>query len=127
MVTNHHSDMTSIGLEQVVLSISAIYIYIYIYIYLINIPCKELSEHKFPVDTEGIFIEISLRKTKLLILGSHRPLINQLTIYFENVVKALDIYSQKNDKFILCGDLNSEHTESSLSKFLVKYGWKNLF
>ena len=60
MVTNHHSDMTAIGLEQVVLSISAIYIYIY----LIHIPCKELSEHKFPVDTEGIFIEISLRKTK---------------------------------------------------------------
>ena len=29
-----------------------------------DIPCKELSEHKFPVDTEGIFIEISLRKTK---------------------------------------------------------------
>ena len=29
-----------------------------------DIPCKELSEHKFPVDTERIFIEISLRKTK---------------------------------------------------------------
>ena len=50
-----------------------------------------------------------------------------MTICFENVVKALDIYSQKNDKFVLCGDLNSEHTESSLSEFLVKYGWKNLF
>ena len=55
MVTNHHSDMTAIGLKQVVLSISAVYIYI---------ECKELSEHKFAVDTEGILIEISLRKTK---------------------------------------------------------------
>ena len=53
-------------------------------------------------------------------------LINQLTICFKNVVKALDIYSQKNDKFVLCSDLNSEHTESSLSETLLKYDWKNL-
>ena len=40
--------------------------------------------------------------------------------------KALDIYSQKYDKFILCGDFNSEHTESRLSEFLLKYDSKNL-
>ena len=34
-----------------------------------DIPCKELSEHKFPVDIEGIFIEMKLRKTKWLIIG----------------------------------------------------------
>ena len=37
-------------------------------IYIRNyIPCKELSEHKFPVDTEGIFIDINLRKIKWMI------------------------------------------------------------
>ena len=26
-----------------------------------DVPCEELNEHKFPVDIEGIFIEINLR------------------------------------------------------------------
>ena len=43
-----------------------------------DIPCRALSEHKFAVDIEGIFIEINLRKTKWLILGTYRPL-NQST------------------------------------------------
>ena len=46
-----------------------------------------------------------------------------MAICFENVVQSLDIYSQKNDKFVLCGDFNSEHTESSLLEFLLKYDW----
>ena len=41
-----------------------------------------------------------------------------MAICFENVVTTLDIYSQKYDKFVLCGDFNSEHTESSLLEFL---------
>ena len=46
-----------------------------------------------------------------------------MAICFENVVKTLDIYSQKYDKFVLCGDFNSEHTESSLLEFLSKCDW----
>ena len=91
-----------------------------------DIPCKELGKHKFPVDIEGIFIEINLRKTKWLILGTYRPPNQSVDYFFEKVGKALDIYSQKYDKFLLCGDFNSEHTESSLSKFLLKCDSKNL-
>ena len=80
-----------------------------------------MSEHKFPVDIEGIFIEINLRKTKWLILGTYRPPNQSVDYFFEKVGKALDIYSQKYDKFLLCGDFNSEHTESSLSEVLLKY------
>ena len=40
-----------------------------------------------------------------------------MTFCFENVVKTSDIYSQKYDKFVLCGDFNSENAESSLSEF----------
>ena len=85
-------------------------------IYICNdIPCKQLSEHKFPVDIERIFTEINLRKTKWLILGTYRPSNQSIDHFFENVGKVLDIYSQEYDKFLLCGDFNSEHTESSLS------------
>ena len=86
-----------------------------------------MSEHKFPVDFEGIFVVINLRKTKWLILGTYRPPNQSTDYFFENVGKALDIYSQKYDKFLLCGDFNSQHTESSLSEFLLKYNSKNLF
>ena len=46
-----------------------------------DIPSKELSERKFPVDIGGIFIEINLRKTKWLILATYRPT-NQSVDYF---------------------------------------------
>ena len=84
-----------------------------------DIPSKELSEHTFPVDIERIFIEINLRKTKWLKLGTYRSPNQSIGYFFENVGKALVIYSQKYDKFLLCSDFNSEHTESSLSKFLL--------
>ena len=38
-----------------------------------DIPSKELKKHSFPDDIEGIFIEINLRKTKLLIFGTYHP------------------------------------------------------
>ena len=84
-----------------------------------DVPSKELSEHTFPVDIERIFIEINLRKTKWLKLGTYRSPNQSIGYFFENVGKALVIYSQKYDKFLLCSDFNSEHTESSLSKFLL--------
>ena len=84
-----------------------------------DIPSKELSEHTFPVDIERIFIEINLRKTKWLKLGTYRSPNQSIGYFFENVGKALVIYSQKYHKFLLCSDFNSEHTESSLSKFLL--------
>ena len=81
-----------------------------------DVPCEELNEHKFPVDIEGIFIEINLESIFLLT--------NQMIfLFFENVGKAFDIYSQKYDKFLLCGGFNSE---SRLSKVLLKYVSKNL-
>ena len=50
-----------------------------------DIPCQELSEHKFPIDIEGIFIEINLRKTKWLILGTYRPPNPSIDYFLENV------------------------------------------
>ena len=44
----------------------------------------------------------------------------------ENVSEALDIYHQMFDKYLLCGDFNSERTESSLSRFLLKNGSKKI-
>ena len=58
-----------------------------------DIPCKKFSEHMFPVDIEGIFIEINLGKTKWVTLGTYRPPNQSIDYFLENVDKALDIYS----------------------------------
>ena len=91
-----------------------------------DIPSKKLDKHTFPNDIEGIFIEINLRKTKWLIFGSYHPPGQSDDYYFHNVGRALDIYNENYDKFLLVGDFNSEHTESSLSSFLFQYNAKNI-
>ena len=45
---------------------------------------------------------MNLRKIKWLILGTYRPPNQSIDYLFENVGNALDIYSQKCDKFLLC-------------------------
>ena len=34
-----------------------------------DLPCSELKSHKLPKDVEGIFLEITIRKSKWLIMG----------------------------------------------------------
>ena len=87
-----------------------------------------MSEHNFPVDIVGIFIEINLRETKWPILKTYRPPSQSIDYFLENVNKTLNIYSQKYDKFLLWGDFNSEKTIILLKILLKKFGCgKNLF
>ena len=114
MVPRHHSDMTGIGLE----SRRCAYLF-----FSDDILCKELREHKFPVDFEGIYIELNFRKTNWLILWTYRPPNQSIDYFFKNAGNALDIYSKKYDKFYLCGDFISE---PSLSELLLKCDSKNV-
>ena len=87
---------------------------------------KLVSKHTFPDDIEGIFIEINLRKTKWLFLGTYHPP-NQPDDYFFKVVgNALDQYLKSYKKFLLLGDFNAEDTEPILSEFLEQYEAKNI-
>lgn len=94
-----------------------------------NIPSKELKKHKFTKKVEGIFIELNLRKTKLLLLGSYHSTHPEYGLsdfdFFEQISLALDIYSNY-DKFLLTGDFNIEEGESCLKDFLYEYNAKNL-
>ena len=91
-----------------------------------DILCKELRELKFPVNFEGIYIEMNFRKTNWLILWTYRPPNQSIDYFLENAGNALDVYSKKYDKFYLCGDFISEHNEPSLSELLLKYDSKNV-
>ena len=59
-----------------------------------DIPAKELSRHTFSNDIEGMFIEVNLRKTKWLILGTYHPPNQNDEYFFQNVRNSLDTYCQ---------------------------------
>ena len=91
-----------------------------------DIPSRLLNLHSFPNDIEGLIVEINLRKTKWLLCGTYHPPGQSDKYFFDHLGKALDIYSDKYDKFLLTGDFNSEEDEPCLNTFLSDYDAKNL-
>ena len=66
-----------------------------------DIPTKQLFKHNFPCDIEGMFIEINLRKTKWLLLGTYHPPSQEDSYYFDTITRALDIYGELYNKLLL--------------------------
>ena len=91
-----------------------------------DIPCKQVNNHEFSDKIEGIFIEINFRKSKWLLLGTYHPPSQNDNYYFDNIGRALDIYTQKYEKILLTGDFNAEETELGLSNFMELYNLRNL-
>ena len=94
-----------------------------------DIPSKELSKHTFTKNVEGMFIEINLRKTKLLFFGGYRSEHEDYGLskddFLEQMVFALDKYSSY-DRILLAGDFNVDKEEEKLQNFLFEQNLKNL-
>ena len=94
-----------------------------------DMPSKLLNRHTFTETIEGLFIEVNLRKTRLLFFGSYRSDHAEFgvstDIYFNQISLALDVYSNY-DKFLLAGDFNTEDTNDVLEDFLFEHNVKNL-
>ena len=91
-----------------------------------DIPSKLLNDHNFPDGVEVLFLEVNLRKSKWLVFGTYHPPSQRDEYYFDSLTKAIDIYLEKYDKFLLAGDFNAEDVEPSLDSFLYKYEAKYL-
>ena len=76
-----------------------------------------------------MFIEINLRKTKLLFFGSYRSNHPDYGLgeeyYFEQLTLALDVYSSY-DKVLLAGDFNAKEENQFLKHFLIEHDSKKL-
>ena len=81
-------------------------------------PCKQLSNHTFCEGIEGIFIEINFRKSKWLLFGTYHPPKQNDQLYFDNVSKALSLYSGKYDKILLAGDFNANESNTTMQNFM---------
>ena len=94
-----------------------------------DIPSKELKNHKFSKNIEAIFVEINLRKCKLLLCGTYHSTHPQYGTndydFFEQIGLALDVYSNY-DKFILAGDFNIQEDQASIQDFFDEFSAKNL-
>ena len=94
-----------------------------------DIPSKLLNKHSFTKNVEGLFVEINLRKTKLLLFGtyhSNHPVYGMNDEqYFKEIGHALDVYANY-DKFLIAGDLNAEEHEKYTKDFLHEHNAKNL-
>ena len=94
-----------------------------------DIPCKAVTKHNFKKYIEGIFIELNLRKTKILLFATYHSAHQTYGLsdsdYLEEIGLALDVYSNY-DKFLLAGDFNMEEEETLLSNFLSDYHARNL-
>ena len=91
-----------------------------------DIPCNILKKTFLPVDIEGIFIELNLRKHKWLLCAIHCPPNQKDDYFFNHLGKAIDVYHQTFDKFLLIDYFNAEDTELCLSQFLFEYDAKNI-
>ena len=94
-----------------------------------DIPSDILLKHKIRENIEAIFLEINLRKTKLLLGGTyhstHETYGAKDEEYFQQMGLVLDVYSSY-DKFLLAGDFNVREGDDTLDEFMEEYHAKNL-
>ena len=91
-----------------------------------NIPSKLLNISYVSSDTECLAIEINLGKTKSLLICSYDPHKNNIPNNLMNLSKVTDRNSSHYGKYVCIGDLNSETSETALTKFCDLYKLKNL-
>ena len=89
-----------------------------------DIPSRVLTKHVFPDDSEGLLIQPNFRKTKWLLFGTYHPPTQSDSYYFNNLDKALNLYSHY-DKKLLVGDFSPEVLDA-LSIFLYQHDLDNL-
>ena len=95
-----------------------------------DIPSDILIKHKLDNNIEAIFLEINLRKNRLLLVGTyhstHKIHGTNDSLYFNQIRIALDTYS-RFDKFLLAGDFNvQEDEDDALDEFMNDTLAKNL-
>ena len=76
-----------------------------------------------PKDFEGFFVELNLRKKKVLICCSYNPAKSNISPYLSIVGRSSDSYMSSYDNFLVIGDLNSE---IAMSEFCETYILQNL-
>ena len=90
-----------------------------------DIPCIEKKDHLKLKKSEGIFLELNLRKKRLL-FGGYNHNKNNTVEFLNEIGPILVLYMSKYDNFIILGDFNSEMCENDMNGFCDTYNLRNL-
>ena len=85
-----------------------------------DIPPRLLTT-SLPKDFEGFFVELSLRKKKILKCSSHNPAKSNIPSHLGIMGRSSDSYMSRYENFLAIGDLNSEISEVAVSEFCETY------
>ena len=91
-----------------------------------DLECKEIKSHKLPKKTEGIFLKLTIRNTKWLIMGGYNPKKENIKSFLGHVGKELDRFLPNYENLLLLGDFNSEMSEEHMKEFCETYNLSNL-
>ena len=93
-----------------------------------DIPSQE-KKSNLPKNVEALLVEINLRKTKFLLIGTYHSTNEKCGtkdhIFLHEIGSVLDIYSSY-DKFLIVGDLNMQEGDACLEDFLHEFHAKKL-
>ena len=90
-----------------------------------DISSKLITKHCFPKDIEALFIELNLRKCKWLLCGLYHPPSQKDQYFFDNIDKALDVYSTY-EKVILGGTFVSQIDENCIDTFMYQHNLQSI-
>ena len=77
-----------------------------------------------PCDIEILCVEINLSKQKWILLGIYRPPTLNEKQFFENLIRVVDYYSRKFDRFVIMGDFKP--SDEQVESFCASYNLHNL-
>ena len=90
-----------------------------------DLECKEIS-HKLPKKTEGIFLKLTIRNTKWLIMGGYNPKKENIKNFLDHIGRELDRFLPNYENLLLLGDFNSEMCEEPMKEFCETYNLSNM-
>ena len=91
-----------------------------------DLPCNEIKSLNIPSNVEAIFIEMTIRKSKWLIVGGYCPKKEGISYFLDSISKELDKLLPKYENILILGDLNSTVSEKHLNEFCQMYNLENL-
>ena len=91
-----------------------------------DLPHTELKSYKLPKIVECIFIEITLRKNKWLIIGGYNPHKECISYFLSKIGKEIDKILSSYENILILGDFNATMLDKGMHDFCQVYDLHNL-
>ena len=82
-----------------------------------GVPSPLLTDYEIKANLELFFVEVNIRKKKLLLGCSYNPHKSNISNHRHHLNKGLDVYLNGYDNILIMGDLTSEVTDNFLNGF----------